>query len=140
MTEDWIEALACAMAIVPGAYSRNKMFAFYKQPEVRRARDRARAMRSLAREIAGRVGTPTDIELTQAKKNWVLRFRIPSVRMGRTAELTSPELACVVHLAVAFGGEVKWAPSVAGMEMREILEGTLARLPSDLRPNPATLV
>lgn len=137
MTEDWIEALACAMALVPGAYSRNRMFAFYKQPEVRRARGRARAMRSLAREIAGRWGSPTDIELTNAQdeKRWVLRFRIPSVRMGRTAELTNSELACVVHLAGVFGGEVKWAPP-----MREILEGTLARLPSDLRPSPSTLV
>jgi hypothetical protein len=134
LSSDWVEALSCAMAIVPTAYSRNKMFAFYKQPEVRRAKARARAMRSLGREIAGRLGRATDIELTQTDTGWVLRFRIPSVGMGRTADLSQAELACVVHLVGAFGGEAKWAPP-----HREILEGTLARLPIDLRPSTTAL-
>jgi hypothetical protein len=50
--------------------------------------------------------------------------------MGRTADLTTAELACVVHLVGVFGGEATWAPP-----LREILEDTLARLPSDLRPS-----
>jgi hypothetical protein len=133
------EALACAMAIVPGAYSRNKMFALYKHPEVRRAKSRARAMRSLARELAGVLGEAKEIELEEKDKGWVLRFRIPSVRMGRTADLTTVELACVVHLVGAFGGEAKWAPSDR-LQHRAILEGSLARLPTDLRPSTASLV
>ena len=135
LSSEWVEALSCAMALVPTAYSRNKMFAFYKQPEVRHAKARARAMRSLGREIAGRLGLATDIELTQTDTGWVLRFRIPSVRMGRTADLSHAELACVVHLVGAFGGDAKWAPP-----LREILEGTLARLPIDLRLSSATVV
>lgn len=135
MTEMNEEALACAMAIVPGVYSRNKMFALYKRPEVRRAKSRARAMRSLGRELAGRLGEARDIELEAKDKGYILRFRIPSVRMGRTADLTPAELACVVHLVGAFGGEAKWAPP-----HRAILEGTLSRLPTDLRPSPAALV
>jgi hypothetical protein len=127
--EDWIDALAVAMAIVPTAYSRNKMFAFYKKPEVRRARDRSRAMRSLARELAGRLGRVSDIELVQAEQTWTLRYKIPSVRLGRSAELTNAELACVVHLIDSFGAEAKWAPPLKG-----VLEMTLARLPNDLRP------
>lgn len=129
------EALACAMAIVPGAYSRNKMFALYEQPEVRRAKSRARAMRSLGRELAGRLGEACNIELEEKDKGYILRFRIPSVRMGRTADLTPSELACVVHLVGSFGGSAKWAPP-----HREILEGTLAALPLDLRPGGAALV
>ena len=129
MTEDWLDALACAMAIVPTAYSRNKMFAFYKKPEVRRARDRSRAMRSLARELAGRRGRVSDIELAQTEQTWTLRYKIPSVRLGRTAELTIAELACVVHLVGTFGAEAKWAPPLEG-----VLDMTLARLPDQLRP------
>jgi len=126
---DWLDAVAVAMAIVPTAYSRNKMFAFYKKPEVRRARDRSRAMRSLARELAGRLGRVSDIELEQKGDTWTLRYRIPSVRLGRTAELTKAELACIVHLVGSFGAEARWAPALEG-----VLDITLARLPDQLRP------
>ena len=122
------EALACAMAIVPGAYSRNKMFAFHTSEGVKRARARSRAMRSLARELSGRLGKPSDITLQgNDEEGFVLRYRLASVRMWRIAELSTVELACVVHLTTAK------LPFARGNE-REILERALLGLPPVLRP------
>ena len=41
-------ALTVAMAIAPGVYARNRMFAFYKHPGVARARARAATLRGMA--------------------------------------------------------------------------------------------
>jgi hypothetical protein len=133
---DFAEALACAMAIVPTAYSRNRMFAFFTHPDVKRARARSRAMRSLARELAGHLGRPAGVTLDgNDEQGFVLRFEIPSVRMWRIAELTTVELACVVHLAKAMNVEL---PFARGNE-REILDRALVGLPAGLRPTPGLM-
>lgn len=128
------EALVCAMALVPDAWSRNKMFAFYMRPEVRAARARAATLRALARELGGRRGRVEGLRVERAADGVVLHYRVPAVRLSRVAHLSEAELACLSELARLVGSpEPRATP-----EGRARLYATLARLPHGL-PVPASL-
>src|SRR5580698_7651553 len=97
------EALIVAMALVPGMYTRNKLFALHREPEVRRARARAAMIRGVVRQLAGDRGEPEGIALVRHGEVSVLRFRVPQVSFERRVELSEIERACLVFLAARAG-------------------------------------
>jgi hypothetical protein len=118
------EALTVAMAIAPGAYARNRLFALYQDPEVRQARARASLLRGLARQLAGSHGPLEGLAIDRSSRVVHMRYRIAAVRMDRRSHLSELEAACVMHLA-ARGGAPGFAPSA---EDRARLEFALRRL------------
>jgi hypothetical protein len=123
------EALLVAMAVVPGLYSRNRMFALYRDPEVKRAKVRAAVIRGVVRQLSGSHGEAEEVALARHGEVRVLRYRIARVKLDRRLELSEIEAACLVYLAGRAG--------VRGMhptpEDRAHIEGALRRLAGDLR-------
>ena len=94
-----VDALTAAMTMVPGLYSRNRMFSRFTDPVVRRARARSRMVRGLVR-FASR--EDADVEVTQTDGGRVrIRYRIARLRLERTVHLTALEHAL---LRVLVGG------------------------------------
>jgi hypothetical protein len=124
------EALIVAMALVPGMYARNKLFALHREPEVRRARARAAMIRGVVRQLAGERGAVEGIALARHGDTSVLRFRIPQVSFERRVELNEIERACLVFLAVRAG--------IHGLhvtpEERAHIDAALKRLGADFAP------
>lgn len=124
-----VDALSVGMAIVPGLYSRNRMFALFNDPNVQRSRRRAALMRGLVRQLSGGMG-PVDIlrferpASESSEGRLELRFRIPGYRLERHVDLSGLEVACIMHLCARLG--------VVGMEPtdveRRLLEVALDRL------------
>ena len=126
------EALAVGMTVVPGLYSRNKMFLFFTDPEVRRARTRSSTLRGVVRQLLGSMGTASRIEIVRgggAGRTCMMRYRIASVRIDRRLELSEAETACVVYLA----GRAGHATLRASERDRALIDASLARLSLGLR-------
>ncbi len=87
-----VEALTVAMTIAPGVYSRNRLFDFFTVPGVARAKERAALLRGILRQL------PQAEHVTVSPvgaHELVLRYRVPSVRLDRTATLSRVELSCL---------------------------------------------
>jgi hypothetical protein len=93
------DALTVAMALVPGMYARNRMFALHREPEVRRARARASMIRGVVRQLTGAHGEIEELALVRFGEVSLLRYRLPQVRLERRVELTEIERACLIFLA-----------------------------------------
>ncbi len=119
-------ALTVAMALVPGLYSRNKMFGLFDDPTVRRARSRARLLRSIAKHLGGEVAPVAGLVVTVGARTSV-RYGIPSVRLSRAVELTRLELAALRVLLARAGS----CPAELGSseDDRPLVDAALARLP-----------
>ena len=119
------DALTVAMAIAPGVYARNRLFALYKDARMRWARTRAGVLRGVVRQLAGERG---DVEGPFWSRNAhglvVLRYRIPAVQFERTLEVTELEAACLRYL----GGKAKVAGLEPQADDRALVEGALRRL------------
>jgi len=94
-----VAALTAAMALVPGLYSRNKMFALFQQGAVRRARSRARMLRALLRVVGH---ADADVDLSTKDGRVTLHYRIPRLRLERTVQITEFELS-VLRVLLASG-------------------------------------
>lgn len=94
--EDLTAALTAAMALVPGLYSRNRMFALFADPLVRRARARARSVRALLRFV-GRADAL--VEVTAHGGRARVSYQIPRLRLARAVQVTDFELVLVRVLA-----------------------------------------
>ena len=123
------EALTVAMAVVPGIYARNRMFAMHGDPEVKRAKARAATLRGVVRQLAGSHGEAEVVAFVRHGESRFLRYRIVRVHLDRRLELTDIEAACLVYLAERAG--------VPGMhpthDDRAHIDGALRRLAGDLR-------
>jgi hypothetical protein len=123
------DALEVALAVAPGVYSRNQMFAFYKDPRMARARSRARLVRGVAREI-GRAAAgghaPVVRELVEHGATVKVVYGIPNLRFTRQVELSRLELATLRYLLQKAGAEV--ASLACTAEDRALVESTLQRL------------
>jgi hypothetical protein len=93
------DALIVGMTLVPGLLSRNKSFALYEDPEVRRARRRSAVLRGIVRQLTGAHGRVEGLAIAHAVDACELRYRVPAMRVDRRASLTELELACVRYLA-----------------------------------------
>ena len=123
------ESLAIAMAVVPGLYSRNRYFAFYGDPEVRRARTRAAVLRGVVRQLSGAQGAVENVSLARGERGCELRYSIASLRLERKVALSDLEAACVAYLAARAGV----ACVRASDEDRAKIDGALKRLAVGLR-------
>jgi hypothetical protein len=97
------EALTVAMAIVPGLYSRNRLFTLFREPEVKRAKARAAMIRGVVRQLAGAHGVAESVVLARHGDVVLLRYRVPTMRLERRVEMTETERACLVFLAARAG-------------------------------------
>jgi hypothetical protein len=122
-------ALMVAMAIAPGVYARNRMFAFYKHAGVARARARAATLRGLVRQLRGNKGEITDFAFQRAHGQCLVRYRIARIRLERHVELTELEAACFAYLAERAGVTAVDAHPAD----RAAVEAALRRLAIDLR-------
>jgi hypothetical protein len=118
------DALLVAMALVPGMYARNRMFALHREPDVRRAKARASLIRGVVRQLAGAHGEVEGLALAHHGEVTILRYRVPRVRFERRVELTEIERICLVFLAARAGVRGLHATP----EERAHLDGVLKRL------------
>ncbi len=149
-----VEALTVAMALAPGVYARNRMFALFANPGVRRAKSRAATLRGIVKHL-GRACALT-LERNEAdgsagrdatgQIDFVLRYEIPVMRLTRVVELSRVELAALRLLAMRAGAPALGADDddralVATALARLLLAGgetsDLARAAQDLSTHPA---
>jgi len=123
------DALVVGMTLVPGFVSRNRSFALFEDPEVRRARRRSAVLRGIVRQLAGSHGHVEGLAVARSVDVCELRYRVPALRIDRRALLSELELACVRYLAGRAG-----VPGLhASEDDRAGIEGALKRLAAGLR-------
>src|SRR6478735_1910947 len=95
------DALVVGLTVVPGLFSRNRMFHFFAQPEVRAARARAAQLRGVLRHLRGASGEVEIVEWSRggASQGGVLHYRIAQIRLTRRMDLTPTEAACIGYLS-----------------------------------------
>jgi len=128
MPQRMIDALTAAMAMVPLLYSRNRMFARFTDPGVRRASARARMVRGLVRFV-GRDDADVEVTHVPETRRARVRYRIARLRLERTVQLTELELALLRVLLT----HVRSAPPVLAVQAtdRDRVETALALLPKE---------
>ena len=123
------EALVIGMTLVPGLFSRNRSFALFEDPEVRRARRRATLLRGIVRQLATAAGALESLRIARVSGRCELSYRLPAMKVQRHTSLSDVELACVHYLVSREG--------VAGVrateEERAVIDGALRRLAIGLR-------
>jgi hypothetical protein len=128
MPERRVEALTVAMALAPGVYVRNRMFDFFAQAGVQRARSRAATLRGIVPQLGRACVVTLSNEgggrSASGERSFVLRYEIPEMRMTRIVELTRVELATLRILAAR--GGLHTLPPDAGD--RAIVDGALSSL------------
>jgi hypothetical protein len=126
-----LESLVVGMTLVPGLVSRNRFYALFEDPEVRRVRLRSALLRGIVRQLAGAHGHVEGLVIAQRAhgEESELRYRVPGLRVERRASLTRAELACVRYLAGRAG-----VPGLhATDEDRAGIDAALRRLAAGLR-------
>jgi hypothetical protein len=124
-----LEALVVGMTLVPGLCSRNRSFALFEDPDVRRARRRSAVVRGIVRQLAGAQGHVEGLALVHGAELWELRYRVPGLRVDRRASLSLVEVACLKFLA----GRAGVSALHASDEDRARIDGALRRLAAGLR-------
>lgn len=133
MPEVRVEALALAMALAPGVYARNRMFAFFADEGVRRARARAATLRGVARQL----GRAAAVDVVHGgggggSRAWTLRYAIAELRLTRVVELSASELSALRVMCARSG-----VPALpCEDDDRARVEAALARLLDDERSAP----
>ena len=115
------EALTVAMAIAPGVYVRNRMFDFFADAAVQRARGRAAMLRGVIAQI-GRASLVTLVN--EGEASFALRYEIAEMRLVRVVQLTRTELA-VLRILASRAGLAALPPDAAD---RTLVDTALARL------------
>jgi hypothetical protein len=128
------EALIVGMTLVPALLSRNRSFALFEDPEVRRARFRAALLRGIVRQLAGGQGRVESLEVVATGRGGdrelrEIRYRVPGLRVDRRALLTEAEYACVAYLA----GRASVTGLSASDEDRARIDAALRRLSASLK-------
>jgi hypothetical protein len=123
------EALVVGLTLVPGFVSRNRSFALFENPEVRRARVRAALLRGIVRQLAGTQGRVESFGVVGAAGAREMRYSLPGLRVERRALLSDVEYACVAYLAGRAG--------ISGLRAddsdRARIDAALMRLASGLK-------
>ena len=123
------DVLVVGMTLVPSLLSRNRNFALFEDPALRRARTRAAMLRGIVRQLAGAYGAIDSLLVARRNTGFELSYRVPGMKMQRRASLTDLELACVHYLA----GRAGIAGIGASDEDRAAIDGALRRLAGGLR-------
>jgi hypothetical protein len=122
------DALVVGMTLVPGFVSRNRSFALFEDPEVRRARPRSSELRGIVSQLAGALGHVEDLAVAHSVDRCELRYRVPALRIDRRASLSELELACVRYLAGRAGVPGLHASAADRAEIEAALERLAAGL------------
>jgi hypothetical protein len=123
------EALVVGMTLVPGLVSRNRSFALFENPDVRRARVRAALLRGIVRQLTGIQGRVEEFGVVAATGAREVRYSLPGLGMQRRTVLTDVEYACVAYLA----GRAGVADLSADDEDRARIDAALRRLAAGLQ-------
>lgn len=119
-----LEALLVALVLAPATYPRNRFFALYQDPEVRRVRRRASHLRGLVRQVAA---TRSDaVRVAPGPDHRVLvRYEVPALGLRRRVLLEPIELS-LLRFAMARAREAGPLPPDDPDRVR--VEAALARL------------
>jgi hypothetical protein len=118
------DAVIVGMTLVPALISRNRNFALFEDPEMRRARVRSALLRGIVRQLAGGQGQIEALEVVSGNGGRELRYRLPGLRMDRRAVLSEVEYACIAYLA----GRANVSGLQASDEDRARIDAALRRL------------
>lgn len=114
------DALLCALVLAPAAFSRNRFFHLFEQPELGRVRRRATRVRGILRQLSNGAEVTGEIELADGRR--MLRFRVPALGLSRTAALSRLEAAT---LRFALARAERRTPDASD---RALVEDALKRL------------
>lgn len=123
-----LDALLCALTLVPTAFARNRFFALFENPAALKVRRRASRVRGIIRQLSGTGRVKAEIVGEQVMEDGqvLLRYRVEELGFSRTAALSRLEAATLrFALARAGAGHVE-------AEDRELVENALQRLTQNL--------
>jgi hypothetical protein len=92
-----MEALTLAMVVAPTAYSRNKLFALFRDARMGRARSRARMIRSLALDLTRSPDASVEKRALPGDRV-ALTIRVERMQYARNVELSQSELSVLRYL------------------------------------------
>lgn len=118
------EALTAAMVLAPGVFARNRMFAFFANPDVKQARGRAGLLLGIVRQLGRAAAIRVVEEQAAPSPRWALHYDVPTLNLHRTARLSRVELAAL-RVAVS---RASVAGLVADEDDRAIVGGALSQL------------
>jgi hypothetical protein len=123
-----LDALLCALTLVPTAFARNRFFNLFEDPAARRVRRRASRVRGIIRQLCGTGRVKAEIigEQVQDDGQVLLRYRLPEIGFSRTAALSRLE-AATLRFALFRAGIAQ-----VGVADRELVERALERLSKNL--------
>ena len=123
-----LDALLCALILVPTAFARNRFFKLFEDPAALRVRRRASRVRGIIRQLAGTGRVKAEIIGEQVLDDGqvLLRYTVPEIGFSRTAALSRLE-AATLRFALSRVG----SGSVPNEE-RELVERALERLSQNL--------
>ena len=114
------DALLCALVLAPNAFSRNRFFELFEQPELKRLRRRATRVRGILRQLTSGAEITGELELADGRR--LLRYQVAELGLSRTAAL-SPLEAAALRFSYARANKTPVDPGD-----RAIVETALARL------------
>jgi len=124
------DALLCALILTPTAFSRNRFFHLFEQPELRRVRRRATRVRGILRQLAAGAEVTGEVELNDGRR--LLRYRVERLALSRSAAL-SPLEAATLRFALA-----KAARRTPDATDRTLVESALKRLGDGMKASAAS--
>ena len=123
-----LDALLCALTLVPTAFARNRFFNLFENPAALKVRRRASRVRGIIRQLCGTGRVKAEIVGEQVLDDGqvLLRYRVEEIGFSRTAALSRLEAATLRFALYRAGvGNVE-------AEDRELVERALQRLSQSL--------
>ena len=123
-----LDALLCALTLVPTAFARNRFFKLFENPAALKVRRRASRVRGIIRQLCGtgRIKAEVIGEQVLDDGQVLLRYRVEEIGFMRTAALSRLE-AATLRFALSRAGK----GSLASAD-RELVENALERLSQNL--------
>ncbi|MEO7035337.1 MAG: hypothetical protein ABI335_16060 [Polyangiaceae bacterium] len=123
-----LDALLCALTLVPTAFARNRFFNLFENPAALKVRRRASRVRGIIRQLCGTGRVKAEITGEQVLDDGqvLLRYRVEELGFSRTAALSRLEAATLRFALYRAGtGNVE-------TEDRDLVERALQRLSQSL--------
>jgi hypothetical protein len=123
-----LDALLCALTLVPTAFARNRFFKLFENPAALKVRRRASRVRGIIRQLCGTGRVKAEITGEQVLDDGqvLLRYRVEEIGFSRTAALSKLE-AATLRFALFRAGV-----GTLETEDRELVESALERLSKNL--------
>jgi hypothetical protein len=123
-----LDALLCALTLVPTAFARNRFFKLFENPAALKVRRRASRVRGIIRQLCGTGRVKAEITGEQVLDDGqvLLRYRVEEIGFSRTAALSKLEAATLRFALFRAGAGTVEA------EDRELVENALERLSKNL--------